>query len=132
MAMPIVQPEEARKFSGPSPVAGVLYVDSEEPGWFVDDVRVQDISSMVETFVRDSSKFSSVQFRRIRNQPSSARQEKVPAKHSIPSAMKEALDVVSVQPPRAIEPFQLNFDYVDFVPAPTGRSGRTSIGLKLS
>ena len=31
MAMPIVQPETVGEFSVPPPVAGVLYIDSEEP-----------------------------------------------------------------------------------------------------
>ena len=117
MAMPIVQPEEAGKFSGPSPVAGVLYIDSEAPDWFIDNGRVQDLSTMVERFVRDASGFGLVEFRRIRNRSSRTQQKRVSAKGSIPPTVKQALEIVSVAPPRTINPFQLNFDYVDFVPA---------------
>jgi hypothetical protein len=117
MAMPIVQPEESGKFSGPSPVAGVLFIDSEAPNWFIGDVRVKDLSAMLERFAQDASGFGLVEFRRIRNRSSSKRQASVPAKDSVPAKVAEFLEIVSVVPPRTIKPFQLNFDYVDFVPA---------------
>ena len=72
---------------------------------------------MVERFVRDASGFGLVEFRRIRNRSSRTQQKRVSAKGSIPPAVKQALEIVSVAPPRTINAFQLNFDYVDFVPA---------------
>ena len=119
LAMPVVQPEKAGKFSGPSPVAGVLYVDSEAPDWFIDNERAKDLSTIVERFVRDASEFGLVEFRRIQNRSSGTRPETVPPKHIIPTTgpVAVAFEIVSVAAPRATKPFQLNFDYVDFVPA---------------
>jgi hypothetical protein len=118
MAMPIVQPEAAGEYSGPSPVVGVLYIDSEAPGYFIHDSRVKDLAAMVERFVQDTSSFGLVEFRRIRNRSARKRWNSVPARYSVPTSMAEVLEMVSsVQPPRTTKAFQLNFDYVDFVPA---------------
>jgi hypothetical protein len=118
MAMPIVQPERVDEFSGPSPVAGVLYVDSEEPNYFIGDQRLKDLAEMVELFARDASTFGLVEFRRIRNLSVGKRANELADRATIPPAIAGALETVSaVEPPRTTKAFQLNFDYVDFVPA---------------
>jgi hypothetical protein len=118
LAMPIVQPEAVGEFSGPSPVAGVIYVDSEEPNYFIDDVRVKELISMVELFARDAGGFGLEEFRRIRNRSVGKRAETVADRAAIPLEVVGALETINgVEPPRATQPFQLNFDYVDFVPA---------------
>jgi hypothetical protein len=118
MAMPIVQPESVGAFSGPSPVAGVLYIDSEAPDYFVDDSRVKELAAMLELFARDASDFGLVEFRRIRNRSIGKKQNGIPLKDTIPPNVTGALETVDVvEPPRTDKAFQLNFDYVDFVPA---------------
>jgi hypothetical protein len=118
MAMPIVQPETAGKFSGPSPVAGVLYIDSEQQNFFIGHERVKDLVSMVELFARDASEFGRSEFRRIRNRSGGRLRDALPDKVAIPPDVASVLEtVIGVEPPRTGEHFQLNFDYVDFAPA---------------
>jgi hypothetical protein len=118
MAMPIVQPETVGEFSGPSPVAGVLFIDSEEPNYFIDDVRVKGLAAMVELFARDASGFGPAEFRRIRNRSVGKRGDILADKAAIPPNVVGALETISgVEPPRTSKAFHLNFDYVDFVPA---------------
>jgi hypothetical protein len=118
MAMPIVQSEIVGGFSGPNPVAGVLYIDSEQPGYFIGDERAKDLAAMVELFVHDASDFGLLEFRRIRNLSVGRRQLTVPSKGTPPSGVSGLLEIVTtVEPPRTAKEFQLNFDYVDFGPA---------------
>jgi hypothetical protein len=117
MAIPIVQPEKVGEFSGPSPVAGVLFIDSEDRSYFISDVRVKDLISMVELFARDASGFGLVEFRRIRNRSVGKRADTLAARAAIPPAVVGALETIKVGLPRTSKAFQLNFDYVDFVPA---------------
>lgn len=118
MAIPIVQPEAAGKFSGPSPVAGVLYIDSEAPSYFIDDNRMKDLSAIMERFAQDVSEPRFAEFRRIRNSSIAKNNRRVPTKISMPAEAAVALEFISsVAPPRTSKAFHLNFDYVDFVPA---------------
>ena len=116
MAMPIVQPEIVGKFSGPSPVAAVLYIDSEEPNYFISEPRVKDLAAMVTVFAQDTLSFGHVEFRRIRNRSAGKLGEIVADKAAIPPNVMGALEIISGAP-RTSKKFQLNFDYVDFVPA---------------
>jgi FAD-NAD(P)-binding len=119
MAMPIVQPERVGEFAGPSPVAGVLYIDSEEPNYFIDNERVKDLAAMIELFTQDASNFGLEEFRRIRNRSVGKRTdtlvEKAEIRRNVVAAALQAVN--AVEPPRTTGAFQLNFDYVDFVPA---------------
>jgi hypothetical protein len=118
MAIPIVQPETVGAFSGHSPVAGILYIDSEASGYFIDNKGVKSLRDMVERFVRDASDFGLIEFRRIRNRSSGKEAKNLSPRDSVPANVASVLKIVSeVGPPRTTKPFQLNFDYVDFVPA---------------
>ncbi|MCK1466885.1 FAD-dependent oxidoreductase [Bradyrhizobium sp. CW10] len=118
MAMPIVQPEAVGEFSGPSPVAGVLYIDSEQSNYFIGDERIKDLVAMVELFARDVSEFGLVEFRRIRNRSGGKQKGTLTDKVVIPPNVAGVLETIKgAGPPRTSKPFQLNFDYVDFVPA---------------
>ena len=118
MAIPIVQPEAVGEFSGPSPVAGILYIDSDASNYFIENKGVKSLCDMLECFVRDASDFGLLEFRRIRNRSAGKKADSLSAKDSVPPNVARVLEIVSeVNPPRTAKPFQLNFDYVDFVPA---------------
>jgi len=118
LAIPVVQPETAAGFSGPNPVVGVLYIDSEAPSYFIGDAPVKDLVAMVERFVRACESIDSASANRIRNIPIGKAKNSVPAKETVPSAAAAVLQIVKdVSPPRTNQPFQLNFDHADFVPA---------------
>ena len=68
--------------------------------------------------MRDASDFGLLEFRRIRNRSAGKKADSLSAKDSMPPNVARVLEIVSeVNPPRTAKPFQLNFDYVDFVPA---------------
>ena len=117
LAMPIVQPEVSGKFSGPSSVAGVLYIDSEAPNYFVDDARVRQLAVLLEQFVSGAADFRSSGTNRIRNLPTGKAGAALLEKEPVPDTVASALELVNgVSPPRSGREFQLNFDYADFVP----------------
>jgi hypothetical protein len=99
-------------------VVGVLYIDSEAPSYFIGDAPVKDLVAMVERFVRACESIDSASANRIRNIPIGKAKNSVPAKETVPSAAAAVLQIVKdVSPPRTNQPFQLNFDHADFVPA---------------
>jgi hypothetical protein len=117
LAIPILEPEETLRFTAPSPVAGIIYIDSQAGRFFIGDDELQSIVSMTQQFVDGLEKTSVITFDRTRNVPLQGLGTKVPPAEGLPDNLKHILELVSgVAPPRASRPFQFNFDYSDFVP----------------
>lgn len=117
LAIPILQPEATGAFSGPNPVAGVLYVDSEAPGYFIADDDVRRLTVIVARFMEGAADFRASAASRIRNLPIGKRLVDLPPKSPLPSSVASVLELVNaVPPPKAPGAFQFNFDYADFVP----------------
>jgi hypothetical protein len=116
LAIPVLQPEEMRQFIRPSPVSAVIYVDSEAGGFFVSDDELKRLVLMSQQFL-DGLEKPPVTFDRIRNARLTGLGTKVPPAEGLPGNVQDVLELVrDVEPPRASEAFQLNFDYSDFVP----------------
>jgi hypothetical protein len=114
LAIPIVQPEQEHRFVEPNPVAGVIYVDSEAPGFFVPDEELRSLVSMAQMFVLGLIGRPIRPFEMIQNQMSNLGTE-LPVAEELPANVRDALELVAdVEPPRILEPFQLNFDYSEF------------------
>ena len=116
LAIPILQPDKARSFIRPTPVAGIIYIDSEAPGFFIADDELRCLVAMTQEFIGSLAGISAGAFDRIRN-PLSNLGTKIPQAERLPSKVGHALELVSdVDPPKAADAFQLNFDYSDFIP----------------
>ena len=122
MAIPILEPEEVKKFTDPAPVAGVLYIDSTAPGFYVCDVLLKEIVSALNCFIAGLEKESADIEKRIFNVPLSKLGEQPRPKKLLPTGVvSEALELVAVvEPPRTLGAFQFNFEYSDFIPVKTG------------
>ena len=115
LAMPLLQPDN--NFTFPTPVAGVIYIDSTEEGFFVDDGRLQSLADMASSFLRGLVDHGQEEFGRVRNFALSAIIKIPPVSRTLPGEVATALQFVpTVEPPRCADAFQFNFDYSDFVP----------------
>jgi hypothetical protein len=117
LAIPILEPEERRCFRAPSPLAGVVYIDSNAKGFFIDDKELNGIVSIISHFLYGLERTPLNTFDRLRNVPLTPLGSNVPLAESLPDKVRHVLELVSkVAPPKTSGPFQLNFDNSDFVP----------------
>jgi hypothetical protein len=118
LAIPILQPEVVGQFLDPSPVAGVIYIDSTAPDFFVDDKELKRLVLMTQQFLNGTETYlSSMSSQRIRNVPLTGVATTMAAARPLPSKTRGVLELVEgVQPPTTQPCFQFNLDYSDFVP----------------
>jgi hypothetical protein len=112
-----LQPLEPQRFIWPSPVAGILYVDSAAPKFFIDNQELEELvlitwqflTGVINTFHRNRL--------RMQNIPLSGLGTDVPEVQGLPDETYEALELADlVDSPMTNVPFQLNIDHLDFVP----------------
>ncbi|MEA2758944.1 MAG: hypothetical protein QOH65_1557 [Methylobacteriaceae bacterium] len=114
LAIPILEPENC--FTKPSPVAGVLYVDSNAEGFFIDDEELGRIRTMTQEFLDGLENAQKLGLDRIRNIALTGLSRDAPARDELPEKVTGALELVADPPaPTTQHAFQFNFDYSDFV-----------------
>jgi GAF domain-containing protein len=119
LAIPLLEPEN--KYSLKSPVAGIIYVDSTEPNFFVDDNELAGLVLIAQHFLNDLERHSA--FDRVRNQLLSRVVDEELPFGLLPDFVCDAIELVEGMPaPRTSRPFQFNYDYSDFTPAQIGNS----------
>ena len=102
---------------GLNTVAGIIYIDSEAPGFFIEEGEMKCLVSMAQQFLDGLEETPVTPFNRIRNVPFAARNTEPTVVEELPNDVKDALELVEqVAPPKVSKPFQFNFDYTDFVP----------------
>ncbi|MEP1963229.1 hypothetical protein [Tateyamaria sp.] len=114
LAIPVVQP--AKYFYGPSRVAGVLYVDSRDQGFWLKDHEVAELSALFEAGLRAIEEANVRSLGRIRNfalEPlSTAKEDDGDTLGDL-----DALEIVTgAKPATTTGAFVLNYDYTDLVP----------------
>lgn len=114
LAIPIIQPSE--NYYGPSSVAGVLYIDSRDPGFWLNDDEVSELSAHFEAVLKSIEATNMRSLGRVRN----FKLEPLLHSHEDDADTLGNLDaleiVVGVEPPSTEGPFVLNFDFTDLVP----------------
>jgi hypothetical protein len=115
LAIPLLEPEN--NYTSPRPVAGVIYVDSTTKGFFIEDRDLAVIVSIAQKFLDGLVLSPPEAFGRVRNFPLSRTTTRRSLALNLPKAAKPALQLIQIPPPRASEPFQINYDYSDFAPA---------------
>jgi hypothetical protein len=119
LAIPLLEPEN--KYSLKSPVAGIIYVDSTEPNFFVDDNELAGLVLIAQHFLNDLERHSA--FDRVRNQLLSRVVDEELPFGLLPDFVCDAIELVEgMLAPRTSRPFQFNYDYSDFTPAQIGNS----------
>jgi hypothetical protein len=115
LAIPLLEPE--RSFTSPKPVIGVLYVDSMAKGFFIEDDDIRTLVSMAQKFLDGLVASPLEAFGRVHNFRLSEIRKKASPAIDLPRNIGNTLELVhAVPPPRSSGPFQLNYDYSDFVP----------------
>lgn len=117
LAIPLLEPELPRQFTSPAPVIGVIYIDSEADGFFIDDMEILGLVSVAQEFLNGLERTEASPFDRIRNVPLSGAGTKVPPPGMVPKKERKVLELLMEIPaPRTSRRLQLNYDYSDFVP----------------
>ena len=114
LAIPILEPNKEFEYTAPWPVAGILYIDSKAPNFFIEDGEVENLVSMTSNFLlglQDSQGFDRI--RNISLTPLSDCEKEEQKLSQEASVFLEP--VTSIDPPTTGYPFQFNFDYSDFL-----------------
>ena len=115
LAIPLLEPE--RDYTLPQPVAAVIYIDSDAPDFFVDDQGLRILIAIAQRFLDSLTRSSFADdLGRVRNFRLSAIGSKRTSVKALVGKAAQSLELVDVAPPATTSPFQLNFDYSDFVP----------------
>jgi hypothetical protein len=117
LAIPILEPESTGKFTDPTPVVGVIFVDSTDEDFFVDNESLSEMLAYCDGFVAALENDSTGKLDRIVNIALTPLGSDVPQSAGLPSSLHNALELMDrYDPPQTKGPFQLNFDYSDFLP----------------
>lgn len=117
LAIPLLEPEEQLRYTSPAPVVGVMYIDSNAKGFFIDNKELSGLVFMAQEFLNGLERAESTPFDRIRNVPLTGYGTEVPPAGSLPKRVRNVLELVTqIGAPKTSRPFQLNYDYSDFVP----------------
>lgn len=116
LAIPILQPED--RFIALKPVAGIIYIDSTAPTFFIEDEGLRPLVSMTNLLIYGLENPPLAKFDRIRNVPLKGLRDTAPARDELPNdiEVRDALELVdAIAAPRSSKEFQFNFDCADFV-----------------
>lgn len=114
-AIPLLEPEHPGQFYLPTPVFGVLYIDSEEPGYFLGDAELRGVVAMIQQTLDALTRLEHIPSGRIRNVPMAERGSAVPSPEPFPPDVAFVLEQVDcIAAPRTSIPFQLNHDTAEF------------------
>ncbi len=92
-------------------MAGVIYIDSGRPHFYLDDGRVERLASIAQHILNALG--AQMAFNRIRNMPLVSPRSKIIVAEKIPKEVQEALEFVDIRIPRTSGPFQFNYDLLD-------------------
>jgi hypothetical protein len=119
LAIPLLEPE--REFTSPTPVSGVLFVDSMDPNFYVDGDLLEELVSAIDSFLLGLEDKPAHVAGGIFNMKLARLCNEAPRVRKIPPEVINALELVtSVDPPQASRAFQFNFAYSDFIPVKSG------------
>ncbi len=115
LAMPLLEP--SNNFTSPSPVAGVIYLDSKTEGFFIDNDQLTILASITQHFLESLSSASKNAFERVKNLPLTGIQNNASSRENLPNEVADVIELIStIDPPKTVEPFQFNYDYSDISP----------------
>ena len=117
LAIPVVQPDE--KHYAPGPVAAVLYLDSQDVDFWLDDSDIEALATIIEGAVRAIDAAEGGALGRVRNfAPGRFCREIGTA--AVAETGTQALEIVTaVKPPSTSSEFVLNYDHSDLAPVTT-------------
>ncbi len=114
LAIPILQPSDA--YFAPSSVAGVLYLDSAAPNFWLKDEDTEQLCHLVQAAVRSLEKAPPQTYDRLRNFELTRISTKPDPGEALETEIFEAFEFAPADPPATERPFQFNFDHSDLTP----------------
>jgi hypothetical protein len=116
-AMPVIQPDHSHY--APGPVAAVLYLDSRDVGFWLDDTEIAELAMIVEGAVSAIDDAERAALGRVRNF-APGRVCHTVANVAASDTGTDALEIVNaVKPPSTKDEFVLNYDHTDLAPVTT-------------
>jgi len=117
LAIPLLEPAAVRGYTAPSPVIGVVYIDSTAPKFFIDDKELDGLLSMAKELLGALGRAEASPIDRIRNVGLTEVSETIRQPEALPKNVRAVLELVAnVELPRTDLPMQINYDYSDFLP----------------
>jgi hypothetical protein len=116
LSIPILEPEEPNRFTAPSPVVGVIYIDSKQDGFFLEDSDLKEMVAMTMQFLGALPPATNGPFDRINNIFLSGPSDAIESALTIPTEVADVFELSAIEPPQTRDCFQLNFDYADYLP----------------
>ena len=113
LAMPINQPDHDH--IRPSPVSGILYVDSRDADFWLTDDEVDEVRLVVEHALRGVSTQIDAPLDRIRSVPLMERAS-IPAALPMIEVVDPTLELLELPAPATDGPFVFNLDHSDITP----------------
>jgi len=114
LAIPLL--ESGERYTWPSPVVGVIYVDSDAPHYYIDDDRLAVLVSIAQRFLESLASPTVEQLGHVRNFPLSEIAKRRRAAAGLPLVASKTLELAGITPPSTRVPFQLNYDFSEFLP----------------
>lgn len=116
LAIPLLEPDLPNQYTVPAPVVGIIYIDSNAKGFFINEKELRGLVKMAQEFLDGLVRAQSRPFDRIRNVRFAGLGKVIVPAEALPKNVRKALELVgTINAPRTSEPFQLNYDYSDFV-----------------
>jgi hypothetical protein len=117
LAIPLVEAGEF--YTSPSPVAGVIFIDSNAPNYYIDDHDLTVLVSIAQTFLDDMVERDLEKLGGIRNFPLAELSKRRKKASELPQAARKTLELANLLPPSTQLPYQINYDFSDFAPTKT-------------
>jgi hypothetical protein len=113
LAIPLLQPQTS--FAGRSPVTAILYLDSRNDDFWLNDDEVSHIVRLLQAGaanVWDAER----SLGRLSNIRLDATRKQAPSVPPWPLAVADHLELLAIDPPKGKLPRSFNFDYTDTTP----------------
>ncbi len=115
LAIPILQP--STNFFRPSPVAGVVYIDSKSPDFWLPDAEVSELCTLIRYALDGLQDRTNGSFNRLRNIRLSDIETNATLTTSLPITVVDQLELLTnVPPPVTDAAFHFNFEHSDLTP----------------
>jgi hypothetical protein len=114
LAIPLLEGGEV--YTSPSPVAGVVYIDSNAPSYYIGDDDLAVLVSIAQRFLDGMAARDLQELGGVRNFPLAELTRQKKRASELPQAVRRTLELANLPPPSTRAPYQLNYDFSDFAP----------------
>lgn len=114
-AVPLIDPGSHSEWATPNGVCGVLYIDSTDPKFALEEGGMNKLRYMCEQFLESLTHNTGLSADRIRNVPLTRRAPEYRPAVDVPEFARHVLLRSDIPAPQSPTPLLLNFDFSDFL-----------------